>query len=226
MSVYSSDSRLLAQFYDEYRVPVILSEVPRTTIAAVLASEAQYFTPIGNWMRKVSCVQSGRISGPGNLSRAEAVLPSNWCETNCSIGNVLSGENFAKRFWPCGSSGPIPRKECWNTISIYLIIYLGDGAYGIQAAVESYFHKFANRLKSAEGAMPAGIIRSLGQGNPRENFAVARRRQREILAVLLAHKQLSLRLYRSAITTCHHISAPQAILARTLCGQASVGIPH
>ena len=55
-------------------------------------------------------------------------------------------------------------------LEMYLnFIYFGNGAYGIQAAAETYFDKDASELTLAEGAMLAGIPRNPNSNNPFAN---------------------------------------------------------
>lgn len=58
-------------------------------------------------------------------------------------------------------------------------IYLGEGAYGVQAAARTYFGKDASELSISEAAMLAGITRSPSNYSPYVDYegAVARRDQ-------------------------------------------------
>ena len=56
-------------------------------------------------------------------------------------------------------------------------IYLGRGAYGVQAASQAYFGKDANELDLADAAFLAGLIRSPGTADPQKDPEEATRRR-------------------------------------------------
>jgi membrane peptidoglycan carboxypeptidase len=63
-------------------------------------------------------------------------------------------------------------------------IYLGRGAYGIQAAAEAYFNKDAKDLTLSEAAMLAGIIPSPSNWDPAENPKQAQTRFERVIAIM------------------------------------------
>jgi penicillin-binding protein 1A len=60
-------------------------------------------------------------------------------------------------------------------------IYLGHGAYGIQAAAEAYFHKDADRLTLSESALIAGLIANPSIYDPIQHPAAALYRRNVVL---------------------------------------------
>ena len=56
-------------------------------------------------------------------------------------------------------------------------IYLGHGAYGVQAAAENYFGKNVEQLSLAECAMLAGLPQAPSRYSPYRHFVRAKRRQ-------------------------------------------------
>ncbi len=70
-------------------------------------------------------------------------------------------------------------------------IYLGAGAYGIQAASERYFGVPASRLTLAEGAMLAGLPQAPSAYDPLAHLALAKVRQREVLERMVATRMIS-----------------------------------
>lgn len=59
--------------------------------------------------------------------------------------------------------------------------YFGAGAYGAQAASQTYFHKNVNDLTAAEAAMLVAIIPAPSRYGPRENLTVAEQRRKNVL---------------------------------------------
>ena len=63
-------------------------------------------------------------------------------------------------------------------------IYLGRGAYGIEAAAEAYFNKDAKDLTLDEAAMLAGIIPAPSAWDPAKNAAMAEQRFNRVLEIM------------------------------------------
>jgi len=60
-------------------------------------------------------------------------------------------------------------------------IYLGEGAYGVEAASRTYFGKGVENLGLAEGAMLAGLPKAPSRYSPRTHPDLAKARQRYVL---------------------------------------------
>ncbi|MCE0765916.1 penicillin-binding protein [Pseudonocardia kujensis] len=60
-------------------------------------------------------------------------------------------------------------------------IYLGRGAYGIQAASQAYFGKDVQQLDASEGAMLAGLIQSPSRWDPAKNLDKSQERWNFVL---------------------------------------------
>ncbi|HZZ45739.1 MAG TPA: transglycosylase domain-containing protein [Pseudonocardia sp.] len=70
-------------------------------------------------------------------------------------------------------------------------IYLGRGAYGIEAASKAYFNKDSRDLTVGEGALLAAVIQSPSRWDPAINPARARDRWNYVLDGMVAQKWLS-----------------------------------
>lgn len=67
-------------------------------------------------------------------------------------------------------------------LELYLnTIYLGEGAYGVQAASKIYFDKDASELTLAEAALIAGITQYPSKYDPLINFKASKERQETVL---------------------------------------------
>ncbi len=60
-------------------------------------------------------------------------------------------------------------------------IYLGGGAYGVEAASQVFFNKHVNQLTLGEIAILAGLPQAPSRYSPRTNLGLARKRQRYVL---------------------------------------------
>ena len=77
-------------------------------------------------------------------------------------------------------------------------IYFGNGAYGIQQAAQTYFHKGAKYLQLSEAALLAGIPSDPARYDPVANPRAAKERRRLVLADMLAQGKISRADYRLA----------------------------
>lgn len=70
-------------------------------------------------------------------------------------------------------------------------IYLGHGAYGVEAAAKIYFGKTANDLTIAESAIIAGMPQAPGKYSPQQNPKKAKERQSYVLRRMYENKFIS-----------------------------------
>ena len=85
-------------------------------------------------------------------------------------------------------------------LSIYLNhVYLGNGAYGVGAAAETYFGKEVEDLTIAEAAMLAGLVASPTKYAPHRNMHLARERQRYVLGHMREDNYISDAEYEAAL---------------------------
>ncbi|MDA8302676.1 MAG: transglycosylase domain-containing protein [Actinomycetota bacterium] len=70
-------------------------------------------------------------------------------------------------------------------------VYLGSGAYGVQAASEEYFGKSAAKVDLAQAALLAGLIQAPSGYDPVYNPLGAKRRRAEVLARMVHYKSVT-----------------------------------
>ena len=69
-----------------------------------------------------------------------------------------------------------------DILYIYLNeIYLGEGAYGVEAAAQVYFGKHAAQLNLAEASLLAGLPQAPSRYSPFKNYKLAKHRQAYVL---------------------------------------------
>jgi len=77
--------------------------------------------------------------------------------------------------------------------------YFGDGAYGIGAAAESYFHKPVSQLNASEAAMLVGIVPAPTARAPREDPETAEGNRKAVLKEMLQQHYLTQPQYEDAV---------------------------
>ncbi len=74
-----------------------------------------------------------------------------------------------------------------HILAMYLdAAYFGDGAYGCTAAAEHYFGVTPGDLSWAQASLLAGLVQAPSEYDPHGHLALARNRQRHVLARLVA----------------------------------------
>ena len=85
-------------------------------------------------------------------------------------------------------------------LTIYLNeIYLGHGAYGVEAASRTYFGKHVDELTLAEASLLAGLPKAPSLYDPYKNMHLARARQRYVLSRLLDLEWITREEYSRAL---------------------------
>ena len=78
-------------------------------------------------------------------------------------------------------------------------IYFGNGAYGIEAAAESYFDKDVSELTISEGAMLAGVIKSTANYAPHLDFEKSMSRRDIVLRQMYSNGFITDEEYQAAL---------------------------
>ncbi len=89
-------------------------------------------------------------------------------------------------------------------------IYLGEGAYGVGAAAETYFHKSVAELTLSEAALLAGLIPAPSRYEPRGNPDLADERRVFILGAMLEEGMITEDEHADAVSQRVWLSAPGA----------------
>ena len=178
-NVYANDGTLIAEFFDERRYPCPIEKVPLIVRQAFLAAEDSAFyehfgiDPVGILRAAVKNLQAGSAS-QGASTITQQVIKNVLLTREKSITRKIKEAILAYRLEQELSKDEI--------LEIYLNqIYFGNGAYGIKAAVRSYFHRDLSRISLAQAALLAGLPKAPSRYNPIKNFAAARRRQKYVL---------------------------------------------
>ena len=177
--VYSSDGRLISEFFTERRYPAKLKEVPDLVRKCFLAAEdASFYSHKGidptSILRAIyKNFQSGNTTQGGSTITQQVVknlLLSPERTIVRKVKEAILAYKLENRF----------TKD--EILEIYLNqIFFGNTAYGIKAASRVYFHKELSELTLGEGAILAGLPKAPSRYSPLQSMARAKRRQRYVL---------------------------------------------
>jgi penicillin-binding protein 1A len=178
--VYSADGEVVGRFWDEKRIVVPLNQLPKHLILAFIGAEdARFFEHEGVDILSIiraffKNVIAGKIEQGGSTITQQvtrSLLLKNPEKTyKRKAREALLSLQIEKSF----------SKE--RILFLYLNqIYLGHGAYGVEAAARSYFGKEAKDLNLAESALIAGLPQAPSRYSPVTHFDRAKARQRYVL---------------------------------------------
>jgi penicillin-binding protein 1A len=177
--IYAADGQLLASLYQENRASVTLSQIPRLLQRAVIDSEdAGFYRHHGISLRGVlrasfrNVQEKGFAQGGSTITQqlARNLFLTNEKALSRKIAEMLLAVEIERR---------LTKDEI---LERYLNqVYLGQGAYGVEAAAEVYFGKPAKDLSLPESALLAGLIRAPSYYSPYEHQDRARTRRVEVL---------------------------------------------
>jgi penicillin-binding protein 1A len=174
-TVFSDDNRKIAEFYKERRIVTPLEDMPKMLTEAFIAAEdARFYKHKGIDMLSIlraffKNVEAGTIV-QGGSTITQQVTKSFLLTPERSYVRKLKEAILAHRIDKTFT------KE--QVLFLYLNqIYLGHGAYGVEAAAENYFGKTTKELNLAECAMLAGLPQAPSRYSPFRHPERAKERQ-------------------------------------------------
>ena len=164
LRVYSDDGLLIAEFGEKRRSPIQIENTPQLLLNAFLAAEDDRFykhhgvDPVGLGRATLQLLSTGRIQSGGSTITMQ--VAKNF---------FLSHERvFSRKFNEILLALRIERElSKAEILELYLNkIYLGNRAYGIDAAAQVYYDKSFDELNLAQIAMIAGLPKAPSANNP------------------------------------------------------------
>jgi membrane peptidoglycan carboxypeptidase len=189
--IYSSDGKQLAALdAGQNRVPVQLSAVPQVVRDAVLSSEDRNFYHHGG-IDPVGVVRAliNDLRGHGNLQGGSTIT-----QQYVKQAYLNSQRTLVRKVKEAALAVRLQRKLTKNQIlERYLnTIYWGRGAYGIQAAAQTYFGVNASQLTLPQAALLAGMIRGPELADPTRNPLTATARRAATLRAMVRDHHITI----------------------------------
>ena len=178
-TVYSDDNRKIAEFFKERRIVIPLAEMPQMLIDAFVAAEdSRFYKHRGiDFLSIVRAFLKNLEAGTivqGGSTITQQVTKSFLLTPERSYKRKLREAILAYRIDKVFSKKDI--------LYLYLNqIYLGHGAYGVQAASENYFGKSITDLNLAECTILAGLPQAPSKYSPFRHPERAKQRQIYVL---------------------------------------------
>ncbi|MGD8725775.1 MAG: PBP1A family penicillin-binding protein, partial [Desulfobacterales bacterium] len=178
-TVYSDDGRKIAEFFEERRIIRPLEEMPPDLINAFIAAEdSRFYKHKGIDFYSITRaflknLEAGTIV-QGGSTITQQVTKSFLLTPQKTYTRKIKEAILAYRI-----DKAFNKKEI---LYLYLNqIYLGHGAYGVEAAAENYFDKSVTDLNLAECAILAGLPQAPSKYSPFRHPERAKQRQIYVL---------------------------------------------
>ena len=194
--VLSTDGRLIGEFGTERRRIVSYDRIPKRLVQAFIASEDGGFfehdgIDFSGILKAVfdKVVHGSKLRGASTITQQLAksliVAQEGFKKgTERSLRRKIREAILARRL-----EGQLGKEDI---LYIYLNqVYLGHGAYGVQAAAENYFRKSVSELNLGECSLIAGLPQAPSRFSPFRNPHLARARQKYVLTRMVAEGFIS-----------------------------------
>lgn len=189
--IYDINGRLIANIHaSENRLPVPLSKMPKSLQDAFIASEdIRFFQHHGIDFRSIFRAFTVNVIGYGIREGGSTLTQQ------LARNTLLTHDRTLKRkVQEIILAIQIERKFTKQEIlEMYLNqIYFGQGAYGVQAAAQTYFGKNVEELSLSESSMLAGIPRSPNYYSPTNNMKAAKSVQETVLDQMTKYNYITI----------------------------------
>jgi penicillin-binding protein 1A len=211
LRVYSSDAKLIAEFGEMRRSPIAFADIPKDFISALLAAEDDNFAnhhgvDLTSLLRAATQIlRSGQIQTGGSTITMQ--VAKNFFLT--------SEKSFSRKINEILLALQIERELSKDEIlELYVNkIYLGNRAYGIEAAAQIYYGKSIRETSLAQMAMIAGLPKAPSRFNPLANPARSMERRDWILGRMHSLGRIDKQRYEEAlaepVNVSYHVPAPE-----------------
>ena len=199
MRLYSQDLKLIGEYGEQRRHPIEFADIPPLFIKALLAAEDHHF------YSHTGVDLNGLIRAAFELLRTGSIQSGGSTITMQLARNffLTKERSFVRKFNEILLAFRIEDELDKNAILTAYCnkIFLGNRAYGIAAAAETYFGKPLSELSLPELAMIAGLPKAPSTANPASDPQRARERRDWILGRMYRLGYIDLAAYDAALET-------------------------
>ncbi len=195
-TVFSSDNKIITKFYIEKRFPVSIETIPQNLISALITIEDKnFYIHSGINLKAIFRAILYDIKA-GEYKQGASTLTQQLAKTLF----LSSEKSITRKIKEAFLALQIERRYTKNEIlELYLnLIYLGSGAYGVEAASQTYFGKSVGDLTLAESALVAGLPKAPSIYSPIKNPDLAKKRRDIVLRQMLNAKVITVMEYNLA----------------------------
>jgi penicillin-binding protein 1A len=170
----------------ENRTLVSLEDIPEHLERAVVAIEDErFYRHDGVDLRAIVRAVMANASS-GSISQGGSTITQQYVKTVIIAPGEIAAQTLERKVKEAALARQIEQRLTKQEILARYLnnVYLGNGAYGVQAAARTYFSKEVSKLTLPESALLAGVIRSPENYDPLDRPKAARARRDLVLAKL------------------------------------------
>jgi len=182
--IYDSQNQPAAGMHSgENRLTVPLADIPiHVRNAFVAIEDARFYEHCGVDLWRIGGALLNNLRAGGYAEGASTITQQLIKLTHLTSEKTLSRK--AQEAWLAMQLERTASKD--EILEMYLnTVYFGKGAYGIEAASQSYFGKSCSQLTLPEGALLAGVIKAPGNYAPHISPEKAKERRNLVIDAML-----------------------------------------
>lgn len=195
--VYDRNDELIAEFFQEKRIPVSIEDLPPYVyMASVAVEDSTFFEHAGLDFQGITRafytnLQAGRVVEGGStitqqLAKTMFLTPER--KLTRKIREAMLAYKIDKSL------------DKMRILELYLNqIYYGRGAYGIEAAAQNFFNKSAHELSISEAALLAGMPQAPSRYSRDIHSTMTRNRHLHVLSRMREDLVITASQYDSAV---------------------------
>jgi penicillin-binding protein 1A len=188
--IYAANGSVMATLRSSFnRQPVGLKQVAPILIEAVLDTEDHSFWDHGGLdveatVRAALADVNAGSAVQGGSTIAQQLVKNTYLTDQKTLSRKIREAVLAERLEEKYTKPQI--------LDAYLnSVYLGSGAYGVEAAAKEYFNEDASKVDLAQAALLAGLIQAPSGYDPVVNPLGARERRGEVLSRMVYYKSVT-----------------------------------
>ncbi|EPC01705.1 penicillin-binding protein 1A [Litchfieldella anticariensis FP35 = DSM 16096] len=168
LRIFTRDGKLIGEFGEERRMPVSFDEIPEDFVQALLAAEdASFFDHPGVDPKGIARAAFELVASGGDIQSGGSTITMQVARNYLLTLDRTFTRKIREILLALQMEQVLSKEEIF---SLYVNkIFLGNRAYGIAAAAETYYSKSLDELSLAEKAMIAGLPKAPSTFNPLAN---------------------------------------------------------
>ena len=180
LRIYSSDHKLIAEFGEKRRTPILYEQVPQQFYNALIAAEDENFFSHPGIDIKGLARAAYELITTGKKRSGGSTLTMQVAKNYYLSSEKTFTRKFTEILLALHIEQEISKQEI---LELYVNkVFLGKRAYGVASAAQVYYGKPISELSLAQLAMIAGLPQAPSAANPINNPQRARHRRNYVLA--------------------------------------------
>ncbi len=198
--IYSDNGELIDKFFLKNRTRITIDEIPKDIVNALIATEdRKFYSHWGVDLQRIAQAFMKNIISL-NLKKEGASTITQQLARNLYLNSREITMN--RKLREALTAIQIEKTYTKQEILAYYFntVYFGKGAYGIEAAAQTYFDKSAKELNLDECATLTALLKSPTNYDPTEFPEAAKNRRNLVLSAMLEMNYITKEQYDAAVS--------------------------